>query len=430
MRILILIKNDELKLALTDLKILTKQRKLKNMFKKNIALILESGDTYQGYMLGDFPKKENSMTSEVFGEIIFNTSMSGYQEIITDPSYKQQIVCFTYPSIGNYGINANDHESKGVYLSGIVMKDYCKLPSNFQSHSTLDEFLKEKKIPGIFGIDTRSLVLNIREKGELRSGIFLYPEQNKITTIDSFNKWLNTCLIKVCSSKTLKGQNLTKEFRGAHIRQKIPENGRKYMKVAVLDFGIKQSIINNLWENQIRPEIFPGNTPYYKWENFNLDSYSGFFLSNGPGDPSACKHGIKNAQYLINSKKPIFGICLGHQIISMALGATTFKMKFGHHGANQPVKANTKNKISITSQNHGFSVDSLSLEKILREIKLKFGQKANIDIEKNLNDKTIEGFYINTKKYQILSVQYHPEASPGPHEARFNFKLFKKMLHR
>ena len=399
--------------------------------RKNAALILETGDIYSGYLLGSSSNGEAGESLKALGEVVFNTSMSGYQEIITDPSYKNQIVCFTYPSIGNYGINEHDHESSQMYLSGVVMKDYCDSPSNFQSSMTLEDFLRKNKVPGVWGIDTRALVLNIREKGELRAGIFLQPVSPTSEPNHYETSWLNDCLEKVRSSKTMEGQNLTSGFRGAHIKHARQNTFPKNMglsKIAVLDFGIKQSIMDCFDEYKIKAEIFPGDTPHTQWKDFNHQNYAGFFLSNGPGDPAECKDGIDNARYILSLKKPVFGICLGHQIISTALGAKTYKMKFGHHGANQPVKTTRQENISITSQNHGFAVDPDSLHEALEKIDLK--KKSQLTIENNLNDGTIEGFCIQTEHYQVLSIQYHPEASPGPQEGRLNFQSFKEMLEK
>ena len=399
------------------------------MSKQNAALVLENGKSYHGHTIGNFSKVNECDDVSTLGEIIFNTSMSGYQEIITDPSYKKQIICFTYPSIGNYGINNDDYESKHVYLSGLVVKDYCQFPSNFKSTMSLDNFLKKNKILGISGVDTRKLVLDIREEGELRAGIFLYPESMRKKTDESFTKWVDACVTKVCSTKSLKGQNLTKEFKGEHIKTRKTQNLDSCIKIAILDFGIKNSIIASFLKYGIEPHIFSGDVLYTQWANFNPNEYAGFFLSNGPGDPSVCINGIQNTKYLLSLGKPMFGICLGHQIISIALGATTYKMKFGHHGANQPVKREKKLNIRITSQNHGFAVDSTQLEKLLNEFQ-QCDEYSEMDIEKNLNDKTIEGFYVKTNNYHILSIQYHPEASPGPHDGKYNFHRFKQMLQQ
>ena len=417
------------------------------MEAKPAILILEDSSYYQGFLIGAFPKNRSNFKVGSLGEIVFNTSMSGYQEIITDPSYKNQIVCFTYPSIGNYGINDLDNESDMPYLSGVVIKDYCETPSNYLSKMSLNEYLKKYSIPGIYGIDTRCLVRHIREKGELKAGIFT-PWNLKTSTKRIENEdWFGQYLKNIQESNSLEGSNLTKEFIGgyanAHCAKKIKDEGlgNKHPRVAILDFGIKLSILNKFLENKILPDVFPGDKPYQNWENFFPERYQGFFLSNGPGDPSVVKDGIENTKFLLSLQKPIFGICLGYQILSIALGGSTYKMKFGHHSANHPVNSMFSKRVKITSQNHGFAVKSDFIKKILSHNRYEDNRISYY--EKNLNDQTLEGFFISqnssvktgtnstitqNNSQTILGTQYHPEASPGPRDGVEIFKVFTKIL--
>ncbi len=385
--------------------------------KKNWAyLILEDGSYYRGTLLGSFP---SGMASVMMGEVVFNTSMSGYQEIITDPSYKGQIVIFTYPSIGNYGVNVADNESDHPYLSGIIMRDYCEYPSNFQSQKTLDEFLQDYSIPGLSGIDTRAVVRKIRDLGSMMGGLF--PEKYAVDKKPrEFEKWLAAKVNLLKNAPSMEGANLTSGFDGSHNRVFLDEYSKQkesyYAKVGVLDFGIKKSILRYLMDEGLFPVVFPGDVPMEKWFNYNPEEIDGFFFSNGPGDPAAVTDGIDNIKKILDTKKPVFGICLGHQMLTHALGSKTYKMKFGHHGGNQPVKLQESGNVIITAQNHGFAADT--------------GGLPNPDISRdfNPNDQTSEGFL--DSQNNILSVQYHPEASPGPHDALGIFGQFRKMVEK
>ena len=405
------------------------------MDNKHGILILEDGSSYQGSLIGRFPDSDIQTRSGSLGEIVFNTSMSGYQEIITDPSYKGQILCFTYPSIGNYGINDSDNESDKPYLSGVVIHDYCERPSNHSSKESLDEYLKKHRIPGIHGVDTRCLVRHIRKKGELRAGIFPLEDPESTSKNIKTEGWFQQYLLNVQNSDTLAGSNLTQEFKGGYSRQycsKIMKNRGiqdEHFKVAVLDFGIKLSILNEFFRSNILPDIFPGDTPYQNWENFQSEKYDGFFLSNGPGDPSSVTAGIENAKFLLGSGKPIFGICLGYQILSIALGGSTYKMKFGHHAANHPVTSMFSKRVKITSQNHGFAVSPDFVGKVISP------ESKDACFEKNLNDQTLEAFLFirslkenENRQQTIFGVQYHPEASPGPRDGVENIKKFADIL--
>ena len=383
--------------------------------RENAALILYDGTMFTGKKLGYLDSEGR------IGEVVFNTSMSGYQEIITDPSYKGQMVCFTYPSIGNYGINAEDNESEKPLLDGIIVRDYCETPSNFRSIKTLEDFLVENKLAGITQVDTRALVRHIREKGSMQGGIFA----GDFSKDDHLYK---QALEKIRSKPSMEGANLVNEFNGKSANHFVSQyitnnkiNVDDFQKVAVLDFGIKHSILKHLLDVGILPVVYPGDTPIENWTGFSMENYAGVFLSNGPGDPAAVTNGIANIRKFIFYKKPVFGICLGHQMLAIALGAKTYKLKFGHHGANQPVKWNDRDKVTITAQNHGFSVDS-------DFFKSEYFKNAKGVCEINLNDKTIEGFFLETQN--ILSVQYHPEAGPGPNDALYIFRKFKKMLEK
>lgn len=391
-----------------------------NLPRPEAALILEDGAFFRGELLGHLEG------ASVCGEVVFNTAMAGYQEIITDPSYKGQFVCFTYPSIGNYGYNKDDIESDRPRLKGILIRDYCEVPSNFRSMGTLEEYLIENNLPGMTGIDTRRLVRHIREKGAMRGGIFLPP---KGLTENQFSDWLSEQVKEVLASPSIEGADLTQEFDGRNLQSWLesqkPADSDRWPKVAVLDFGVKWSILRYFLEEEIMPIVFAGSKPLSEQPNFRPEEYAGYFISNGPGDPAAVEVGIENIKKLLEDKKPIFGICLGHQMLSLALGAKTRKMKFGHHGGNQPVKErdDEAHRVIITSQNHGFAVVEDSLTEALRNFQ-------NVKWERNPNDNSVEGFRIADSDKKIISVQYHPEAAPGPHDARPIFHDFRNLLSR
>lgn len=378
------------------------------------VLVLADGRYFVGESFGKH-SAEGSM-----GEVVFNTSLSGYQEIITDPSYKGQMVCFTFPSIGNYGINQEDNQSKGIYLKAVIAKDYCRHPSNFRSQMTLHDFLWQKKIPAISGVDTRALVKHIREQGSMSGGIFLLTKEEKIS------KQVKVFLKRIKEQPALEDKNLTYEFDGKAANDFVQElisthsiETTNFKKVLVLDFGIKFSILKNLLQNNILPFVVGGNIPYNQWHisQTAIDDIDGIFISNGPGDPAMVTEGIKNTKYLLSLDKPIFGICLGHQLLSLAQGGKTFKLKFGHHGGNQPIKSVDSKKIHITAQNHNFAVDEKSMQS---------SQDKTNQLFYNLNDQTFAGYVLPEQK--ILSVQYHPEASPGPRDMQSLFTHFYKML--
>ena len=353
-------------------------------------LALEDGKIFKGTCFG--------AEGERYGEIVFNTSMAGYQEIITDPSYKGQIVTMTYPLMGNYGINLEDVESRKPFLEGFVVKEYSKLASNWRKTGNLGAYLKENNVFGIEGIDTRELTLHIRKAGAMKA---------VLSTSDLDEASL---IKKAANSKGLVGIDLVKDVSAdkKYIWSKI--KSAKYT-VVVLDCGVKYNILRELLKNDCKVIVLPAFT---STGEILKEKPDGFLLSNGPGDPAAVSYVIQTTKELIG-RLPIFGICLGQQMLGLAMGGTTFKLKFGHHGANHPVKDLRTGKVAITSQNHGFCVDINSLN------------KKDVEITHiNLNDNTLEG--LRHKKLPIFSVQYHPEASPGPHDSEYLFRDFIKMI--
>ena len=357
-------------------------------------LVLEDGTSYEGKNFG------SGGTS--FGEIVFNTSMTGYQEIITDPSYAGQIITFTCPEIGNYGTNKTDMEAKKSFAKGVVVKNLSSLESNWRAECTLDEFLKAQDLIGITGIDTRSITRKIRSIGAMRAGIsteVLDPKELHKKILESPGM-LGTDLARVVTTK--------ENYRGP-----MPKVQPAWPIVAS-DFGIKQNILNRLSAFGLAPLVLPATTTF---EEIKAINPTGLFLSNGPGDPEPVQYAILTIKKVIDKLNiPIFGICLGHQLLAQAFGAKTFKMKFGHRGANQPVKNLLTGKVEITAQNHGFAVDADTLPKELEVTHF------------NLNDNTNEGF--KHKKLPIFSVQYHPEASPGPHDSDYLFKQFVELIKK
>ena len=355
-------------------------------------LALEDGTIFRGKSFG--------ASGERYGEVVFNTSMTGYQEILTDPSYKGQIVTMTYPLIGNYGINKEDMESSRPFLEGFVVKESSKIASNWRKDEALSDYLKRNNIVGIEGIDTRALTLHIRQAGAMKA---------VLSTLDLDEKSLAH---KAKNSRGLVGVDLVREVSSnkMYAWSQINEKGRK---VVVLDCGVKYNILRKLLENKCQVIVVPADT---KPEEILKMKPDGVLLSNGPGDPAAVKYVVETTRRLIG-KVPIFGICLGHQMLGLALGGATYKLKFGHHGANHPVKDLKTGKVSITVQNHGFCVDIDSLN------------KKDIEITHiNLNDQTLEG--MRHKKLPIFSVQFHPEASAGPHDAGYLFEEFIEMMKK
>ena len=353
----------------------------------NKKIVLEDGEEYLGYGFG--------ADKEAICEIVFNTSMVGYQEIVSDPSYTYQMVVMTYPLIGNYGITDEDYETKQPTIGGMVVREYNDLPSNFRYTKTLSEYLEENDIPGIWGLDTRKLTRSIRDKGS-RKVIITDITTSKEEALKKLNAYdiPKDAVSKVSCRK--KWYSRTANY--------------KYNVVAV-DCGIKLNIIRSLNKRGCNVTIVPYNTPAKEIESLKPD---GVFLSNGPGDPEDVKEVIKLVKEL-RGKYPIFGICLGHQMISLAYGAKTYKLKFGHRGGNHPVLNLETDKIEITSQNHSYAVDEKSLEKT-----------DLVPTHKNILDNTIEG--VECKKDKVFSVQYHPESAPGPQDSGYLFDKFIKIM--
>lgn len=356
---------------------------------KKAILFLEDGLFFTGKSLGS--------NGETFGEVCFNTGMTGYQEILTDPSYSNQMIVMSSPHIGNYGTNNNDTESEKVYATGFIIKSESLQPSNWRSEESLSSFLKKHSIVGIQDIDTRALTIHIRKNGAMRG----------IISTEDFD--LDSLASKIENIPKMEGQDLA--IKVARNKKVILSNtDNPVYKIAAIDFGMKSNIYDIMLDHKAEVEIFPANVSY---DEILLSNPDGIFLSNGPGDPAAVTYGIETVKKLLG-KKPIFGICLGHQILALALGASTFKMKFGHRGINQPVKNLITNKVEITSQNHGFAVDEDTLP-------------SNVTVtHKHLNDDTVAG--ISCNDISAYSVQYHPEASPGPHDSRYVFKEFFNMM--
>ena len=353
----------------------------------NKKIVLEDGEEYLGYGFG--------ADKEAICEIVFNTSMVGYQEIVSDPSYTYQMVVMTYPLIGNYGITDEDYETKQPTIGGMVVREYNDLPSNFRYTKTLSEYLEENDIPGISGIDTRKLTRSIRNKGS-RKVIITDITTSKEEALKKLNVYdiPKDAVSKVSCKKKWYSRTANYKFN-----------------VVAVDCGIKLNIIRSLNKRGCNVTIVPYNTPSKEIESLKPD---GVFLSNGPGDPEDVKEVIKLVKEL-RGKYPIFGICLGHQMISLAYGAKTYKLKFGHRGGNHPVLNLETDKIEITSQNHSYAVDEKSLEKT-----------DLVPTHKNILDNTIEG--VECKEDKVFSVQYHPESAPGPQDSGYLFDKFIKNL--
>nr|YP_009564892.1 carbamoyl-phosphate synthase arginine-specific small subunit [Gelidium coulteri]QBA96243.1 carbamoyl-phosphate synthase arginine-specific small subunit [Gelidium coulteri] len=380
---------------------------IQNLYQS--TLLLNNGQKYHGWSLS------NNFT--ISGEVVFNTGMTGYQEIMTDTSYSGQIIIFTYPEIGNYGINIEDYESSKIQVKGIIAKNICMHPYNWRNNISLCHYLIQNNIPHIFGIDTRKLTKNIRHNGVMQgcisSELFqIKLLQKQITNTTAIEKQDKILEVTTCKAyKIWRNNGYITYFSYLNKITNTPSWQPLNYRIVIIDFGVKSNIISRLIRYGCKVFVIPANSTY----NFILHHQpDGILLSNGPGDPSIVDYAIKTIKQIINNTNiPLFGICMGHQIISLALGFNTFKLKFGHRGLNHP----TGNKYisEITSQNHGFAVE------------LKENYQNNIKITHlNLNDYTVAGLL--HKKKPIFSVQYHPEASPGPHDSEYLFKSFIHMI--
>ncbi len=355
-------------------------------------LVLEDGTYFEGRSFG--------AVGERFGEVVFNTGMTGYQEIISDPSYKGQIVAMTCPLVGNCGVNGDDDESRSIWLEGFVVSELSRRTSNWRATGSLEDYLEERGVPGIQGVDTRALTRHIREAGAMRAVIS--TEDDDVRSLAA----------RAADSPGLEGRDLVREVTIAEPRER---EGNEGPLVAVLDFGVKQSILQQLRERGCSLKVLPASTSV---DDILAVGPDGIFLSNGPGDPAAVDCAVDTIRKLMELKTlPLFGICLGHQLMGLALGARTFKLKFGHHGANHPVRDEATGKIYITSQNHGFCVDGNSLDR---------RQVATTHV--NLYDGTLEG--IAHRSLPFFSVQFHPEAGPGPHDGRYLFDRFMALINK
>jgi len=369
------------------------------MEKQETWLVLEDGTAFRGRSIG--------AEGEAFGEAVFNTSMTGYQEILTDPSYKGQIVCMTYPHIGNYGVNEEDVESRRPWVEGFVIRELSPIVSNFRAQMPLEAYLRQHGIVAIDGIDTRALTLKLRREGSMKGGLST-NEQDPERLLEN-----------VRASSSIVGADLVKEVTCTKPYEWPLEDSvrvtldRAKFHVIVIDYGVKYNILRQLAQLGCYVNVVPATASASEILATKPD---GVVLSNGPGDPAAVIYGIETIRHLIG-RVPMLGICLGHQLLGLAFGGKTFKLKFGHHGGNHPVKDLATGKVEITTQNHGFAADLESIpEKQLALTHL------------NLNDQTVEGMH--HRDLPIFSLQYHPEAAPGPHDARHLFVRFINLLEQ
>lgn len=375
--------------------------------KKNAVLILEDGSKFYGKSIG--------IQGIETGEVVFNTSMTGYQEVLTDPSYKNQIITFTYPHIGNVGVNINDEESSLIHVKGLIIREISPISSNYRSTQSLVDYLKKRKILTITNIDTRKLTKKIRSKGSQQGCIICLKKIPKFNSYADIVVYKKNIITKIKNNNKKKIYQWNKKSINIHSKKnkKYDFYPMKKKNIIVYDFGIKTNILRMLKDRKCNVIVVPEYTSYKKILKL---SPHGIFLSNGPGDPRNFKKAIKSVKKLVQYNIPIFGICLGHQILALANGATIKKMKFGHHGSNHPIQNICTKKIFITSQNHNFVVKKTNLPK---KIKITYI---------SLFDNTIQGIKINNKP--IFSVQGHPEACPGPNDSSFLFDQFSKLVNQ
>ena len=367
---------------------------------RTAKLALEDGTVYTGRAFG--------APGEKLGEVVFNTSMTGYQEVLTDPSYKGQIVTMTYPLIGNYGTTAEDQESDGVQVEGFVVRELTRIPSNFRSHRDLDTYLQASNVTGIEGIDTRALVRRLRVRGSM-SGVLSSTDLDDASLVAKARAFPGMAGRDLVSAVVPDRPFEWKQGFGDLTAHVLPARPADRHVVAV-DYGMKWNILRCLVQVGCRVTVVPGTATADQILSHDPD---GVFLSNGPGDPAAVGYAIDAVKGLVG-KKPVFGICLGHQLLGLALGARTFKLKFGHRGANQPVLNQATGRVEITTQNHGFAVDAGTLP-------------AGVEpTHVNLNDRTLEG--MRHTSLPVFSVQYHPEAAAGPHDSSYLFEDFRKLM--
>ena len=380
-------------------------------------LALEDGSVFHGAGFG--------ASASACGEVCFNTSMTGYQEILTDPSYKGQIVTMTYPLIGNYGVNDQDVESWRPHAAGFVIRELSPIVSNWRADHSLGFYLEQNGIPGIQGIDTRALTKKLRVRGALKGFISTQPVSDA-EAIERAKTWPGLVGVDYVKEVTHKAPfqwdatdqqsasfNLVRGIAKADARMVRDSLPPADIPIVAYDFGMKYNILRRLRQHGFKIQVVPATMPAAEALKYKP---AGIFLSNGPGDPAALGYAVKAVSELVNSGVPIFGICLGHQILGQAFGGKTFKLKFGHRGGNQPVKNLESGRVEITSQNHGFAVDAASLP-------------ADVSVDRiNLNDQTVEG--LRHKKKPIYCVQYHPEASPGPHDSTPLFAEFRRMIQK
>jgi carbamoyl-phosphate synthase small subunit len=376
-------------------------------------LVLEDGTAFHGRSFG--------AAGESFGEVVFNTGMSGYQEVLTDPSYARQIVVMTYPHVGNYGVNVDDPESSGVQVAGFVVREAARRPSSWRSTASIDEYLEQSGVVGIEDIDTRALTLHIREAGAMRAAISTEDlDEGSLTT-------------RVRTQPEMEGADLAStvstqdRYEAIEIVGPAQQRDGRVLHVAAFDWGLKRNSLRMLAASGCETVVYPALSPA---DQVLAEGYDGVFLSNGPGDPAATSYAVETTRQLLG-KVPVFGICLGHQMLGRAIGGRTYKMKFGHRGANQPVKDLHTGRVEVTSHNHGFAVDPAGWGLTRGEIPteapvVQTGAGRAALTHWNLNDGTLEGLQL--LDVPAFSVQYHPEAAPGPHDSAYLFRRFVELM--